>query len=284
MPEPTPPIDHPPARNRLAIETQGEGRPLVVVPWGPGAFGSLYRWALQPLAEQHQLVHWHYRGCGKSSQAERYSMEDDLWDLTSLIEQLGLDRPILLGHSYGGMVALYLATEYPHLVGGLILVNCLPRGADLRLARQRRKEQWGTRRFVQWEHRGLRCIAGEANGEEKLKYLEDEARFMVRDERHVEPIMRRMRLNFHVLASVQESLQAFDVTKRLREIQVPCLVTAGSHDPIVGEGPKQLHLGLPGSNFRRFTESGHFPFLEQPAEFHRVVSEWVAALPPQEPR
>lgn len=267
--------------NRLSYESQGAGRPVVVVPWGPGAYGSLYRWALQPLASRCRLIHWDYRGCGRSGPAARYSMEDDLWDLASLIEVLELDRPVLLGHSYGGMVALYLATEYPELCGGLVLSNTVPAGRDLLAARARRKAALGTRDFVRWEHLAFRCIEGVTTGEEKLEYLRTEARFLVHDPRFAAPILRRLRLNFEVLAAAQESLQAFDVRARLREVTVPCLVAAGHHDLIAGDGPKAMHLKLPDSRFRRFMNSAHMPFLEEPAAFCQAVAGFLEELPPR---
>jgi len=275
-----------PQPHRLVVETQGEGRPVVVVPWGPGGFGSLYRWALQPLARRVQLVHWDFRGCGRSTPAARYTMEDDLWDLCSVLDALEGPRPVLLGHSYGGMVALYLACEYPELIDGLVLVNTAARGAALREGLARRKKAMGLREFKRWEHLGLRAVAGEASGDEKLRWLEIEAGHLVRDPADVQAILRRVRVNFEVAASVQPSLQAFDVTKRLGKLEVPALVTAGAHDRILADAPRDLHLALPGSAFHRFRESAHMPFLEEPLEFHRVVGGWLAALdstPPSQP-
>lgn len=281
---PSPPETSAPSRNRLACDVDGEGRPVVVVPWGPGSYGTLFRWALHPLAERYQLVHWDYRGCGKSSKAPRYTMEDDLWDLASLIEALELDRPVLLGHSYGAMLALYLALEYPQHVGGLVLVNGMASARPLKASRARRKEFLTPRRYVQWEQLGYRCIGGEASGEEKLKYLEGEARFLLHDEAHLLTLMRHLRLDFHVLASVQESLQAFDVSKRLKQLDVPVLVTAGAHDRVAADEPKAMHLALKGSAYRRFANSGHLPFVEERDAFCQLVGDWLDEHPPAAPK
>ncbi len=264
--------------NRIFCDTLGEGRPLVVVPWGPGSYGKLYRWALQPLATRTKVHFWDYRGCGKSSPAERYSMDDDCWDLISLIEGLQLEKPIVLGHSYGGMLALSLALERPDLVGGLILVNAMSDSSELKASRNRIREFLSPAKFVQWERLGMRCIAGEASDEEKLKYLETEARILVHDETHVVDLLRFLRINFEVLAQVQPSLQAFDLKDSVRKIQIPTLITAGSHDLIAQDAPKALHLKMPGSMFRRFEASAHLPFLEEPSRFHQLIGGWLDSL------
>jgi proline iminopeptidase len=260
---------------RLVCREQGEGSPLVLLPWGPGSFGSLYPWAFQPLTKAHRLIHWDYRGCGESSPAERYSLQDDAWDLLGLIESLKLDHPILLGHSYGGMVALAAALEQPELLGGLILANTMATSKGLLDAQKRRKERMTPRVFLRWQRLGLAAIAGEASGEDKLRYLELEARNWAENESVIQMILRRLRINFEVLARVQPTLQAFDVTSRLGEVTLPTLILAGGKDLIAGEHPRDLHLALEGSHFHRFLESGHFPFLEQPEAFFQVVSEWL---------
>lgn len=266
------------SRFRLVWDEQGEGRPVVVLPWGPGGFGTLYRWALQPLAQRFRLIHWDYRGCGGSSPSERYSLEDDVLDLVSILDALELERPVLLGHSYGGMVALYLATEMPERLGGLVLSNTLASARGLRQAHQRRKQSLGVREYQRWERLGLRAVSGAASGEEKLRYLEIEARHWVRDPKHLPAVLRRFRINFEVLATAQPSLQAFDVSRRLREVKAPTLVLSGHQDPIVGEEPKALHMAIRGSRFHRFMKSAHLPFLEEPAAFTRVVTEWLDEL------
>lgn len=267
-------------RPRIVCREQGQGHPVVVVPWGPASYGSLYPYALQPLARRYRLVHWDYRGCGESSPADRYSVEDDAWDLAGVIEGMGLERPVLLGHSYGGMVALKLASEQPELLGGLVLVNTVSGSEALRAVQTRRRDHMGTVRFRNWQRTGLQAIGGGASGEDKLRYLEMEARNWNLDELQLQLVLRRLRVNFQVLAAIQPSLQNLELGSALGKLRVPTLVTAGHRDLLTGNHPRDLHLAIPDSRFHRFMESGHFPFLDRPTEFFRVVGDWLRDLDP----
>ena len=82
---------------------------------------------LGPLRDLAQLVFVDLRGQGRSAPVpvETCTLEQMADDVAALCGRLGLDRPVLLGHSAGGFVALQAALRHPESFGGLILVNTM---------------------------------------------------------------------------------------------------------------------------------------------------------------
>jgi pimeloyl-ACP methyl ester carboxylesterase len=76
------------------------------------------------LATDHQVAAYDLRGRGDSDKpATGYSIPLHAEDLSELIDTLELDRPVILGHSLGAMIALYFAAHYPDKLSKLVLVD-----------------------------------------------------------------------------------------------------------------------------------------------------------------
>src|SRR5437773_7549056 len=104
---------------RIHYRVEGKGPVLILHPGGPG---MEWKYARMPELEKFlTVVYLDPRGAGDSSRpgAGAYRMEDYVSDLEALREALGLDRMILLGHSYGGMVAQSYALAHPAGLQGL---------------------------------------------------------------------------------------------------------------------------------------------------------------------
>jgi len=103
-----------------------EARPtIVLVHGGPGADHTHYKPLLSPLAEHARLVFYDHRGNGRSEGDDPKDWTLAQWadDLNGLIEALGLERPIVLGTSFGGFVAQEFATRYPDSLSKLVLIS-----------------------------------------------------------------------------------------------------------------------------------------------------------------
>ncbi|GMO55672.1 MAG: hypothetical protein Ta2G_15020 [Termitinemataceae bacterium] len=91
---------------------------------GPGSDHSYFVTSLEPLAQHIQLVYIDYRGNGRSGYTgkDTYTMAQNIADIEGLREYLGLDKIMLLGHSYGGMIALSYACAHTERLEALILL------------------------------------------------------------------------------------------------------------------------------------------------------------------
>jgi 3-oxoadipate enol-lactonase len=102
----------------------GGGQPLVVL---HGATADHQVWAeqLQPLTDDYRVITYDLRGHGKTggSAHDRYTMEMYADDLAAFIDALDLDRPVVLGHSLGGMIGYAFADAYPEKLSALVTVG-----------------------------------------------------------------------------------------------------------------------------------------------------------------
>ena len=106
---------------QLYYESHGTGRPLILLHGGLGA-GEMFEPVLPQFAANHQVITPDLQGHGHTADIDRpidtRLMADDI---AALIEQLGLEKPDLVGYSLGGGVAFWTAVKYPQLVNRLVI-------------------------------------------------------------------------------------------------------------------------------------------------------------------
>jgi pimeloyl-ACP methyl ester carboxylesterase len=107
----------------LYYETHGAGRPMVLLHGGLGS-GEIFGPVLPALAANHQIIVVDLQGHGRTADIDRpldHRLMAD--DIAALIDDLGLNRPDLVGYSLGGGVALHTAAKYPTKVGRLVVAS-----------------------------------------------------------------------------------------------------------------------------------------------------------------
>lgn len=110
---------------RLFYEELGGGGPPVVLTDGIGCDGFAWRYLAPRLAQHHRVVHWHFRGHGRSGpplDRDRLSIEDLAGDLRGLCDELDVVRPVIVAHSMGVQVALEYYRQNPDRVAALVLM------------------------------------------------------------------------------------------------------------------------------------------------------------------
>ena len=94
------------------------------------------------LASDHRVFAYDLRGRGDSDKPkEGYSIPIHVADLVALIDELGLEQPVLIGHSLGAMIALYFAAHYPDKLSKLVLIDA---GAPLAWKTPEEQPAWLT--------------------------------------------------------------------------------------------------------------------------------------------
>ena len=112
---------------------------LLMLHGGPGADHSIYRPAYSALADIAQIVYLDHRGNGRSEDGPRESWNLAQWgdDVRAFCDALGIVDPIVLGASFGGMVALSYATRHPAHPSKLVLISTEAAGGSYRGAARR---------------------------------------------------------------------------------------------------------------------------------------------------
>jgi pimeloyl-ACP methyl ester carboxylesterase len=107
-----------------------EQRPVLLgLHGGPGVDGTGVSYGLAPLADAAQVIVPDQRGHGRSDAGTPETWNLSTWaaDVRGLCDALGVDRPVILGLSFGGFVAQQYAFSYPEYITGLILISTAPR-------------------------------------------------------------------------------------------------------------------------------------------------------------
>ena len=250
-------------------------RPVVIcLHGGPGFDHSTLKAHLTPLAEHAQLVFLDHRGQGRSDEStpERWNFDTWIDDLRGFCEALEIERPVLFGQSFGGMVALGTAIRHPELPGKLIVSSS---AAKIRLDRALPMfERLGGK-----EARELAQRLFEDPNQENFDAYVATCLPLYNTTKADPDILARVRLKpevgFHFFRG--EGL-TFDWLADLGRIQCPTLILAGEVDPITPVADHEdLAAGIRGSRLEVFADAGHGVFRDRPAEALDLVREFVLA-------
>jgi len=108
----------------LEYEMKGSGEPVLLIPPGPVAGAFLPLLSEQALVDRYRLIRYHRRGqAGSTPAAPPMSFADHASDAASLLDELGVRRAHVAGHSTGGAIALQLALDHPEVVQTLALLE-----------------------------------------------------------------------------------------------------------------------------------------------------------------
>ncbi len=105
------------------VQWGNKGQPVVCV-HGITANAYCFQALADGLANEHQIIAYDLRGRGDSDKPESgYSVPIHAADLAALIDELRLERPVIIGHSLGAYIALYFAAHYPEKLSKLVLID-----------------------------------------------------------------------------------------------------------------------------------------------------------------
>lgn len=109
---------------RFHVTEQGEGRPLLLIHGLSAQLRSFAKEMVDELAKDHRVIRIDRPGSGYSPPLPSGSqhLADQADAVAALIDALGLEKPVLVGHSLGGALSLHVATRHPDKVGGLALI------------------------------------------------------------------------------------------------------------------------------------------------------------------
>jgi proline-specific peptidase len=272
---------------RIVGDREEPGKaPLLCAHGGPGFSWDSFE-PLEAMASAgRRVVFYDQLGCGNSDvppDPSIYTVTLYLEEVAAVRRSLELERVHILGHSWGGMLAMEYALTKPAGLASLIL-------ADTAAS------------VPQWEAEMRRLVA-ELPADVHETILEHEAAgttdsseyreaCLVYSRRH---LSRRMEprpdcltrladkpgdVVYHTMWGPSEwcvtgTLKDWDITGRLGEIRAPALVVGGRYDEATPNVTETLHRGIRGSDWAIFENSGHFPHLEETERYLRVLDRFL---------
>lgn len=248
---------HPIAGLLVGTCVVGEGRPVLALHgWGGSvqSFWPVAEW-LAPLGYQVHLLD--LPGFGQSAlPPDTWSVSDYARFVVAYLDSCGLDRVDVLGHSFGGRIALVLAAEHPARVSKMVLAASAGLRTPPTLMQQARRLMARTARHA-LNAVGLR--AWRARLQERYNQ-----RFGSEDYRSAGPL----RATF--LRIIEEDLSAY-----ARRVQAPTVLIWGDQDADtpLWQG-RRLEQLIPDAGLIVFQGAGHFAYLERLADYARIVDHF----------
>ena len=251
---------------RIAFEREGEGPPLVLLHGGYGCDRRAWRRQLDALSDELTVVAWDAPGHGQSSDPpEIFGLADYADVLAGFVAALGLDRPHLLGLSFGGGLAIELYRRHPTVPRTLVLAGAYagwagslpPEVVDERLRRALREAELPPETWLP------EYMPGMFSPSPAPEIVDEMMSIML----GVHPVGLRAELRAFAAADLRDVLPTIDA---------PTLVLHGEHDqraplPVA----EFLHARIPGSTLAVLPGAGHISNVEAADQFNDTVRDFL---------
>jgi proline iminopeptidase len=268
----------------LHYRSAGTGTPAVLLSGGPGFRVDYMEPVGDFLPANYRRIFYEQRGTGRSRSAnvapESLTLKTGVEDLEALRVHLKQERLLLVGHSWGGMLAMAYAVAHPDRVDRLVLISS---GGP-------------TMEFGQWFGDNINARLRPEDLEAQSYWQAAAKTGVDRDKAALEGVKaivpgyffdRKKGLAYAM--TIQEGAlhqdtsgllfadlgKQYDLRAGLKKIDRPVLIVHGHQDPIGDKTPEDIHALIPGSTLAYINKCGHFPWVEQPEEFRRIVGEFL---------
>ena len=242
---------------RLYYEDHGKG-PAILLSHGYGATSQMWRDQVGAFKDNYRIIIWDLRGHGESDypdDPEQYSKQHTVADIAALLDECGLERAVIGGHSLGGYSTLAFHRVHPKRCDALMLFNCGP-GFKKDEARLKWNET-ANRRAQRFEDEGL-AIMGD-----RAEYLRAEHR------------------DAQGLAHAARGMLAHDnseVIFSLPDIEKPTLVLVGVDDTPFIAAADYMAAKINGAEKAVIQNAGHAANLDNPTDFNAAMSGFLEGL------
>lgn len=228
-------------------------------------------WAPQvsALVERCRCVAADLRGFGDSSVAPPYSMEQYADDLAHLLDQLHLEKVVLVGCSMGGYVSFAFWRRHRHRVRAMVLADTRA-GADSDDALTRRRHLIDVARSegaTAVANLQITSIVGKSTREKQPDTYDAVHRTIAQT-----PVEG-------IVGALEAMMLRPDSTPTLSTIDVPVLIIVGEEDVLTPvKEARAMQERIPASHLEVIAQAGHLSSLERPAAFNHLLTEFLGAL------
>jgi len=250
-------VDH----QMVHYEVFGHGRPVVFL---HGWLGSWRYWfpTMERVAENFRTYSFDFWGFGESRRKSTYESIQNYSDqVIRFLDELGIDRCLLVGHSMGGMVAVKTAINHPKRISRVAAVGAPIVGDSLSWLLKLIDRPIMADAFarVPWFRRYMfHRFLGETTDPAVEEILDDS-----------------VKSSSTTLRNAVGSMWRTDLRPELSRLSVPTLIVLGGRDEIVQPNQADLFDDIPVAEVVVMPESRHFPFLDEPEVFNDILIRFL---------
>lgn len=270
---------------KLFYREAGQGSPLVVLHGGPGLTQDYLLPALYQLADHNHVIFYDQRGCGRSTgeiNDDSMTVKQYVEDLDKVRKSLNVEKISILGHSWGGFLAMQYAIAHPEHVDKLILSNSCPASFDDYACFE---QEWIRRmkpymKEMETIQQTKEYIEGNPEVVEKLVRLMFR-RYCYNPEK-ADLLNLRQPANVNVngakiLGIFNKNVfgNPFNLHLALKNLKIQTLVIHGDNDPVPPSTAQNIHDSIQGSRYILMKQCGHFPYVEDPHTYFKHLREFL---------
>jgi proline iminopeptidase len=266
---------------KLYVTVKGEGEPLVVIHGGPGLNQTYFTPYLEGLEKDFKVIYYDQRASGKSATPglDSISIKFLVDDIEAIRKHLNLKKINILAHSWGAVLAAGYGSDYMKNVNTMILSNPSP------LSREYDSE------IMQLTKKRI----ASADSTERARLLKSGLKTPAEYEQLMKLTFRMSafnrsnmdKINFNIPENFTKANRSLfgglmrdpsfqkNFYNDLKKFDFPVLIITGELDILSDSAIQRLRSSLPKSRIESFTESGHFPFVEETKKFNKVVGQFI---------
>ena len=253
---------------RFAYEAAGDsGKTPLIFLHGIGGAARAWRGQLSTFGDRYHAIAWDMPGYGGSAPLASVSIATLADGLQDFLQQIGATKPVIVGHSIGGMIVQQWLTKFPHSASRVILAQTSPAFGKAE---------------GDWQKQFIEARLGPLDRGETMKTL---APTLVAELVGDDPDAGGMEIARDCMGSVPEAsyrammlaLLGFDQRKALGNISVPTLVLSGSKDKNA-PAPMMAKMAtyIPSATYVELDGAGHLVNLERPNAFNTALDQFLA--------
>lgn len=271
---------------KLFCRVTGQGKPWIVIHGGPGLTQDYLIPQMYELAKNNLVIFYDQRGCGKSTvdiNANTITLESFVNDIEAIRQAFNLDKISILGHSWGGFLAMKYTIAHPEHVDKLILSNSAPATSEGYAL----FGQEYMRRMSPYQKELEKISSSQGFRDGNTCVMEQFYRLIFRQYCYIPEKADLLNLRMTPIASLNGAMvseiirenaldRSFNLHKGLKALKVSTLILHGDSDPIPPSTAQDIHENIPGSKYVLMKNCGHFPYVEDPATYFKYINEFLS--------
>lgn len=270
----------------IYYQTFGSGTPVLIINGGPGLDSAGFEAVAKTIAAQgYQTILFDQRGTGHSKlasiNAETIQLALMVQDIEKLRQQLHIEKWVVLGHSFGGMLGAAYAAKYPQYISKLIFSSS--GGLDLQFRDQiaeRLLNNLSLQEQIRLQMYQLRQRSGDDSDSTRDTLAQLRARAYVVDKSKAPLIAARLKvvnltINQLVFADLEKN--HFDLKTQFKQFGAPVLVLQGENDIISTETAQTIAGSFSNAELVLLPQCAHYGWLDQPDLYYSSVFRFLKA-------
>jgi proline iminopeptidase len=290
-------VEPPPREGYVAVDgatlyyrESGKGQPIIVLHGGPRLDHHYLLPDMDRLAEEFRLICYDQRGRGKSAmnvESADVSIQSEIEDLERLRAYFHFESVAVLGHSWGGVLAMEYAIRHPERVSYLILLNSAPASHDDNILFQQDRVSKTPDDMELLSELESRSEFVEGDVDARAAYYRVHYRATLREPELLDRLIAHLKAGLTKEGILQAGpigvrlwnetyeTPGYNLLPKLTFLDIPTLVLHGDYDFVPVVCARHIAEAIPGARLVVLRDCGHFSYLERPVEVHQAISDFL---------